>query len=152
MSLIKCFECGTNVSEFAEKCPSCGCPIDVIKNPKKVENICIVNERKCDMSDILKSIQDNFKSKATITREIRELTGLDLKSGDHLRNIIEETNSIPKEFNGGVSTSYLREQNAPRCPICGSTNVRTEKMRFIGGIWFKNSKPFICSRCGYHWG
>ena len=151
MGLIKCFECGTNVSEFAEKCPSCGCPIDVIKSPKKVENICIVNKRKCDMSDILKSIQDNFKSKATITREIRELTGLDLKSGVDLRIIIEETNSIPKEFNGGVSTSYLREQNAPRCPICGSTNIRKQEPYFMGPLRFHPDKPFTCLACRYNW-
>lgn len=32
MSLIVCSECGNNVSEFADKCPHCGCPIDIVPN------------------------------------------------------------------------------------------------------------------------
>ena len=27
MALIKCIECGNNVSEYAESCPKCGCPM-----------------------------------------------------------------------------------------------------------------------------
>ena len=30
--LIKCPECKNDVSEYANKCPNCGCPIEVIKN------------------------------------------------------------------------------------------------------------------------
>ena len=39
MALIKCPECGQMISEYAEKCVSCGCPIDVIKSllSKKLE-------------------------------------------------------------------------------------------------------------------
>ena len=29
MALIKCCECSTVVSEFAEKCPKCGCPVSI---------------------------------------------------------------------------------------------------------------------------
>ena len=28
MALIKCPECGRQVSEYAENCPNCGCPMD----------------------------------------------------------------------------------------------------------------------------
>lgn len=31
MALIKCSECGANVSERSVACPKCGCPIDIIK-------------------------------------------------------------------------------------------------------------------------
>ena len=31
MALIKCSECGTEVSDKAEKCPKCACPIAGIK-------------------------------------------------------------------------------------------------------------------------
>ena len=30
MSLIKCPECGKDMSDKAPSCPSCGCPIDVV--------------------------------------------------------------------------------------------------------------------------
>ena len=49
MSLIKCIECGNDVSEYAEACPKCGCPISVIKNKiiekEHEENNPISNER-----------------------------------------------------------------------------------------------------------
>lgn len=32
MALINCPECGNNVSEYAESCPKCGCPMSVIKS------------------------------------------------------------------------------------------------------------------------
>lgn len=31
MALIKCSECGSNVSEKASVCPKCGCPLDITK-------------------------------------------------------------------------------------------------------------------------
>jgi len=34
MALIKCVECNHEVSEFAESCPNCGCPISISKNKK----------------------------------------------------------------------------------------------------------------------
>ena len=37
MALIKCFECGNNVSEKASECPRCGCPIDI--SIKGIEDI-----------------------------------------------------------------------------------------------------------------
>lgn len=42
MSLIKCSECGADVSEKASVCPKCGCPIDVfirIEKQRKKSNI-----------------------------------------------------------------------------------------------------------------
>lgn len=38
MAIIKCPECKNDVSEYANKCPNCGCPITVIKN-NQIKNI-----------------------------------------------------------------------------------------------------------------
>lgn len=32
MGLIKCSECGKRVSEYSDKCPNCGCPMDMIQS------------------------------------------------------------------------------------------------------------------------
>ena len=37
MALIKCPECGREISSFAKSCPSCGCPIGEIKASKVVK-------------------------------------------------------------------------------------------------------------------
>lgn len=39
MSLIKCIECGTEVSDLAEKCPKCAYPISSKKEDIKVQTI-----------------------------------------------------------------------------------------------------------------
>lgn len=36
MALISCPECGKRISDKAERCPSCGCPIRVAAKTKKV--------------------------------------------------------------------------------------------------------------------
>lgn len=35
MALIKCEECGKEISDRAARCPQCGCPVEIEKNPKK---------------------------------------------------------------------------------------------------------------------
>lgn len=39
MALIKCPECGTQVSEKAQQCPKCSYPISTIPAGKKVEDV-----------------------------------------------------------------------------------------------------------------
>jgi len=39
MALIKCIECGTEVSDLAEKCPKCAYPISSKKEESKVQII-----------------------------------------------------------------------------------------------------------------
>lgn len=34
MALIKCSECGREISDKAKNCPNCGCPIDKFQNEK----------------------------------------------------------------------------------------------------------------------
>lgn len=48
MALIKCPECGKEISSLAKSCPNCGCPIETI-NPKGIVKIKIPN---IDMGDI----------------------------------------------------------------------------------------------------
>ena len=38
MALIKCPECGTEVSDKAEKCPKCAFPIKIESNSSQVKN------------------------------------------------------------------------------------------------------------------
>ena len=58
MSLIKCPECGNEVSEFAEMCPKCGCPISIILDSK--DNYChkikIDSEREYDLTNFDKTV------------------------------------------------------------------------------------------------
>ena len=76
MALLKCIECGHDVSEYADKCPNCGCPIDIIKKNIKsmVEN---VKYRRV----ILKYPGLN---KVKVIKCVREITSLGLKEAKEL--------------------------------------------------------------------
>ena len=76
MALLKCTECGHHVSEYADKCPNCGCPIDIIKKniKSKVEN---VKYRRV----ILKYPGLN---KVKVIKYVREITSLGLKEAKEL--------------------------------------------------------------------
>lgn len=41
MALIKCIECGNEISNKAEVCPNCGCPVSETVKEK------IIKKRKC---------------------------------------------------------------------------------------------------------
>ena len=58
MSLLKCPECNSNVSEYAEACPNCGCPINIIKE-KQNQLYTIINGKKCDVTYYVTRILDN---------------------------------------------------------------------------------------------
>lgn len=52
MSLIKCCECGKDVSEYALNCCNCGCPVEIIK--RKLARMAEYNQYcECDLADVL---------------------------------------------------------------------------------------------------
>lgn len=42
MALIKCIECGKDISDKAGSCPNCGCPVEIMNNINNTDN----NEQK----------------------------------------------------------------------------------------------------------
>lgn len=135
MSLIKCPECNNNVSEYADKCPNCGCPIDKIKEKEFTHNdekiscpLChttreksklISNQNKCVVCgynfDMSKSETENYIKKA------------------------QERESINKLI--------------PKCPKCGSQSIATVNRGYSLLTGFLGSgKPMnVCQNCGHKW-
>ena len=59
MALIECCECGHKVSEYAEFCLNCGCPVSIIKQLSLKENHTIVNGEVYDFTDIKQMMNEN---------------------------------------------------------------------------------------------
>ena len=85
MSLLTCIECNHEVSEYADKCPNCGCPIDVIKN----------NKNKSSLKKI--TLQDIGIAKVKAIKIVREVTGLGLTEAKEI------TDNAPILFYKGLS-------------------------------------------------
>ena len=160
MSLIKCIECGKEISEYADKCPNCGCPVEISKHDR--HTVILTN---------------GGKSKIKVISKLRELLKLDLAQAKDIvdnckiikSNIsLQEAEYIKKEvetLGGQVEIiPYTKAQdtqiniNLPKCPTCHSTNIKKigtgERVASVVGLGLlskKINKTWKCCDCGYTW-
>ena len=177
MAIMKCPECGHDVSSFADKCQNCGCPVSVMAS-----NITVAENARFDI--ILRSYIVSNKGK--VTRFIHELNAPAMSLPDSL----DLVNSLPQQIITGVSKetadkvalklkslgctvelkksespfesvtdariekTHLFEKDKPlTCPRCGSTAVTTGS-RGYSLVWgFAGSGKTVnrCGKCGYSW-
>lgn len=172
MSLIVCSECGNNVSEFADKCPNCGCPIEIIKRNLKTEDeidghlYTIINGEKKDVTYFVNAIlsgdyRKDTDSLITFYKKVRD--DLNISRNDLFIELVEECNGVPKEFNCESMTDFHNRQQSiqsskPKCPTCGSTNIRKigtgERVASVVGFGLlskKINKTWKCNNCGHTW-
>lgn len=137
MALIKCPECGKEISDKSDKCIHCGFPLR--STPLLQENI---NGQYYDVT-FLTDTNMPFINKI---KQLNELTNCGLvqaKEIAHKYHIIQE------------SSKRVEEDNKVRCPYCNSTNVKkittTSKAvhTAIFGIFSmgRNSKQWHCNDC-----
>ncbi len=170
MSLIKCIECGNEVSEFAEMCPKCGCPLSIILKSKDNHHAIIkINDNKeYDLTDFNKKVdEETLQSVPKVARLLMheyEIQGIDAKL---IADVIAfNNNQIPTDYNEALermraSNRVRRERieaSKPKCPTCGSTNISkiSATSKALGAIGFgllsKTAKSqFKCKNCGYKW-
>lgn len=158
--LIRCQECNKEFSDKAECCPNCGCPVSQMD----FSNYCIVNKIPYDFSDVMELLpkvgdRDTDVSPIYITGLIRRKTQLDWDYAQQLAELIIQTQSIPKQFEGSLKIRNEQVQvNVPRCPTCGSTEIKpisaTERATSIIGLGIfskKINKTYKCLNCKYIW-
>jgi len=177
MALLKCFECNHDVSEYADKCTNCGCPIELIKqyanNPKENEKLfTIINGQKKDVTYFVNTILSEAYEKEEIDlKEFRNklLNELDIFPEDFACEVYE-CNGAPKEINCESAKKRLEKweraynkqaalnATKPKCPHCQSTNISkisgTERAVSVIGLGIlsnKINKSFKCKSCGYTW-
>lgn len=160
MSLLKCPECGKEISEYADKCSNCGCPVEISKHDRYTV-----------------TLTNGGKSKIKVISKLRELLKLDLAQAKDIvdnckiikSNIsLQEAEYIKKEvevLGGQVEiTPYTKVQDTqinmslPKCPTCHSTNIKKigtgERVASVVGLGIlskKINKTWKCCNCGYTW-
>lgn len=142
--LIKCPECGKEISDQSKQCIHCGFPL--VKN-----HICTINGKECDLSFVL----DMNYSYAFKVRDFIQITHCDISiSKKHIDQMID-IKTIPKYLNIPVKK---QEDNQPKCPHCNSTRIQpisgTERAISVLGLGLmskKLNKSFKCLDCKYTW-
>lgn len=151
MALIKCPECGKEISDKSDKCIHCGFPLTKTKN-----KICIINGKEYDLSFVLDFYKDHPDEKVKLIGTFRRMTNCGLKDAKDVIDKILETNEIPKvlilkqQESGKVEES---NKNQIHCPKCNSTSIQTinRGYSFWTGFLGSGSPRNVCQKCGYKW-
>lgn len=165
MALIKCPECGNDVSEYAECCQICGCPIEIITKKQTVKNECILNGSVFDFSEVKKFVDNDSKMEAV--KEIVNMCNIKPLDASLIIEVIKfNNNEIPADYNEALKRMQDRNQaqvqrmvaNKPKCPTCNSTNIskigfgeRATSVVGLGLFSKKINKTFKCNNCKYTW-
>ncbi|MDE7046284.1 MAG: transposase [Acetatifactor sp.] len=133
--------------------------VDALNDPKKTEfsdyfylNKHIDNDQ---LDEASKHIQSIFKC----SREAAEETLVLYKEQVYAKvKEVRERNKLSPEqiaYNNAVARSW---QNKPKCPTCGSTDIKSisglnrgVSVAVLGMFSKKINKSFECKHCGYTW-
>ena len=142
MALIKCPECGKEISDRASACPHCGYPLqEYVAPPTEYRVIAYVGE----------SIKPKVRNFIIQSGKLPEVTLVPCKSGFITEGSydLNTASSIVARFKElgitavSVCTDEAEEKAMDitppqeiRCPYCGSTNIQIAKKGFSAGKAF----------------
>lgn len=173
MALIKCPECGNDVSSYAKQCIHCGFPLNFEKNDFANDSIekaelCRINGEEFDLSDIKKRIESVQTVDAKLRQELyniiyKRTKTLSIYASAGLIDYIIQFGKVPSEFDES-GRRYMNEEanrmerlsnrsNQVRCPKCGSTQI-TAGARGVNAVWgFIGASKTVnrCMNCGHTW-
>lgn len=149
MSIIKCPECGKEISDKSPQYIHCGYPI------KKI-GVCTVNGVEYDLSEILSIAVNNDKirdeERANALNKVKELTNL--KNPGGLYYIMVQEKKVPEVYNAktvptktnNMRMSDERGSGKPLCPRCGSTDIR-RRQGLVNSKIGLYEQYYICYSC-----
>lgn len=172
MPLLKCIECGNDVSSYAERCPHCGCPVSLIAgelNKDKLFDI-VIDALPEDKSWITGFICQTYKVgysdslllienvPLTIARGMNSTTSEMLKEvldkeGCELE-IVDSSESEEKFTERDLKKCKLYQKYQPlKCPRCASAAITTSSRGYslVWGFIGSNQTVNRCGRCGHTW-
>lgn len=168
MALIKCPECGKEVSDRAEKCIHCGYPLENTIGVKGINYNCVISGTEFNLQKILQLIQIGQYKQSFV--ELHKITGSIMSCGNEINLIeyIKMYDEIPKEY--GIRDFTAKEEqelateilkmkdeikvdsktNQVKCPKCGSTQIQMlpRKWSFMTGF-LTNKVDRVCVNCKY---
>ena len=147
MALIKCPECGKEISDKSNSCIFCGYPINELLN-----SICKINGVEFDLSLYKERVASSNQDEETLSEIeyelFNEIGTITIDESEELLNIMLTTNKVPKSFNSHHTSALL-----PRFPRCGSTSISTGSRGWKWTTGFIGSGKTVnrCASCGHIW-
>lgn len=162
MALIKCPECGKEISDRADACIHCGCPLEnrEIETQKKNTNIVYCYEKGIQNLFLRCSCGCEFKYMNTLyKRTILDNGDYKFEQGG-LPVICPQCRGIYDTISFRAEASpYHNEKNIEiKCPSCNSLNVhrvtageKVTNVALFGLFGNKRKMQFKCNSCKYMW-
>lgn len=155
MALIKCPECGCDISSFSDTCIHCGFPLANIKN----NDICIIDGRVHDLSSIksrlLSANLNNKEETNAIVKDLYHLVGtISIYAAAELSREILKTKKVPETYDGShLTIKSKKDDGKVHCPKCDSTNIVTGQRGYsmMWGFIGSNRTMNRCAKCGHKW-
>lgn len=145
MALIKCPECGKEISDKSDKCIHCGYSL-----PEEPKNTFFFNGVQLEKAFFLDESVDNHKK----ISKLREASDVGNGVAIDLLREWRETGIIPDVVNHEtLAEAKERERNTVKCPKCGSTAIQTVNRGYslMTGFLGSGSPRNVCQKCGYKW-
>lgn len=165
MSLISCSECNREISDKAESCPHCGCPIEKYNNSNNKNELfsvkLLASRDKVKTIRILRVYHEyDLKTAKDIVDSAPVVIAKDLTKDEATRfaqpfysNLIK----IEIISNDGLINDPI-SINQPYCPTCNQANIQkiTIGQKSNGGGMFRIFSRKVrnaseCKNCGYKW-
>ncbi len=144
MALIKCPECGREISDRSDKCIHCGYPLEKESEQVIINGVIFEKKYFCDPN----------VSKIDKIRILRQKLGLSLEVAKNTLEQWTNTSNIPDSVALITETQQKEhERNIVKCPKCGSTAIQTVNRGYslMTGFLGSGSPRNVCQKCGYKW-
>lgn len=151
MALIKCPECGKDISDQSAACIHCGYPI------RTNRKICCFEGVDYDLTEWEERILSfNDETKTGIQNRNELFNEISNKTG--LNPIFVSLISIEARKLGHIPSTYDRNTGkpappVPKCPKCGSTSITSSArgINFTWGLIGASKTVNRCANCGHTW-
>ena len=172
MPLLKCIDCGSDVSSYAKMCPHCGCPVTQITdsvNRDKLFGIEVIALPKDDsyISGFVCQVYNvGYSESLSIIRHTPFIIsdGMTSNTANTLKDLLDregcesriiESKEVTEKFTiQDLKKRKLFQKYQPlTCPRCGSTAVTTGSRGYslVWGFIGSNKTVNRCGKCGHTW-
>lgn len=164
MALIKCPECGKEISDRAVSCPHCGYPIKNLSREKESVNeyAVILEVYKASIVKCIKIVREvtglGLKEAKEAVEKVPYLVidKISLQAATAIKNAFEDEGAVASVVSSSEKSAKIataREMKQVRCPKCGSTQITTGQRGFSFWTGFIGANKTVnrCAKCGYSW-
>ena len=155
VALIKCPECGKEISSYSKACIGCGYPLE----DNIDENVCLIKGNRYDLTEIKDRLLSADIDDKTITNQIVEdiynsIGNISIFAASALAKEILSTKEVPKSFDAEKYAIKLKKDDGKlHCPKCNSTNITTGSRGYsiVWGFIGAGKTVNRCGKCGHKW-